>query len=62
MRILLLSTADTDLLAARASGADYRLANPARVAADHHRLDQIAAVPLTHLTTHPRDRAGRVPA
>ncbi|MEK8105474.1 hypothetical protein NKG94_10670 [Micromonospora sp. M12] len=28
MRILLLSTADTDLLAARASGADYRLANP----------------------------------
>ncbi|MGW1449787.1 cobaltochelatase subunit CobN [Micromonospora sp. NPDC002411] len=34
MRILLLSTADTDLLAARASGADYRLANPARVAAD----------------------------
>ncbi|MFY1615543.1 cobaltochelatase subunit CobN [Micromonospora sp. WMMD736] len=34
MRILLLSTADTDLLAARASDADYRLANPARVAAD----------------------------
>ncbi|MBQ0901123.1 cobaltochelatase subunit CobN [Micromonospora sp. U21] len=34
MRILLLSTADTDLLAARASGADYRLANPVRVAAD----------------------------
>ena len=34
MRILLLSTADTDLLAARASGADYRLANPARLAAD----------------------------
>ncbi|WP_433539058.1 cobaltochelatase subunit CobN [Micromonospora sp. CA-249363] len=33
MRILLLSTADTDLLAARASDADYRLANPARVAA-----------------------------
>ncbi|MDQ4103721.1 MAG: cobaltochelatase subunit CobN, partial [Actinomycetota bacterium] len=30
MRILLLSTADTDLLAARACGADYRLANPAR--------------------------------
>jgi cobaltochelatase CobN len=29
-RILLLSTADTDLLAARASGADYRLGNPAR--------------------------------
>ncbi|WP_018215707.1 cobaltochelatase subunit CobN [Salinispora vitiensis] len=34
MRILLLSTADTDLLAARASGADYRLANPNRVAVD----------------------------
>ncbi|RJQ82844.1 cobaltochelatase subunit CobN [Pseudonocardiaceae bacterium YIM PH 21723] len=30
-RILLLSTADTDLLAARASGAEYRVANPARV-------------------------------
>ena len=28
--ILVLSTADTDLLAARASGADYRVANPAR--------------------------------
>jgi cobaltochelatase CobN len=28
--ILLLSTSDTDLLSARASGADYRLANPAR--------------------------------
>jgi len=30
--ILLLSTADTDLLAARDCGADYRVANPARVA------------------------------
>ncbi|MPZ28383.1 MAG: cobaltochelatase subunit CobN [Micromonosporaceae bacterium] len=30
--ILLLSTSDTDLLSARASGARYRLANPARVA------------------------------
>ncbi|MGO4254935.1 cobaltochelatase subunit CobN [Marmoricola sp. RAF53] len=29
-RIALLSTSDTDLLSARASGADYRLANPAR--------------------------------
>jgi len=28
--ILLLSTSDTDLLSARASGVDYRLANPAR--------------------------------
>jgi cobaltochelatase CobN len=31
-RILLLSTADTDLLAARDCGADYRVANPARLA------------------------------
>ncbi|WP_018680752.1 cobaltochelatase subunit CobN [Actinokineospora enzanensis] len=32
--ILLLSTSDTDLLSARASGADYRLANPARLHLD----------------------------
>ncbi|MQY04766.1 hypothetical protein ACRB68_28280 [Actinomadura sp. RB68] len=32
--ILLLSTSDTDLLSARASGADFRLANPARVSLD----------------------------
>ena len=32
--ILLLSTADTELLAARASGADYRVANPARTPPD----------------------------
>ncbi|MEU7586679.1 cobaltochelatase subunit CobN [Micromonospora sp. NPDC049230] len=46
MRILLLSTADTDLLAARASGADYRLANPARVTADEvpALLDGVALV------------------
>ena len=30
MQVLLLSTADTDLLAARACGAGYRVANPAR--------------------------------
>ena len=30
--IVLLSTSDTDLMSARASGADYRLGNPARVA------------------------------
>jgi cobaltochelatase CobN len=29
--VLLLSTSDTDLLAAKASGAAYRLANPARL-------------------------------
>ncbi|SCE89354.1 cobaltochelatase subunit CobN [Micromonospora saelicesensis] len=46
MRILLLSTADTDLLAARASGADYRLANPSRVAAEEvpALLDGVALV------------------
>ncbi|MDP9843811.1 cobaltochelatase subunit CobN [Streptosporangium lutulentum] len=32
--ILLLSTSDTDLLSARASGADYRLGNPARLSAE----------------------------
>ncbi|WP_242907239.1 cobaltochelatase subunit CobN [Actinomadura terrae] len=32
--ILLLSTSDTDLLSARASGADFRLANPARTGVD----------------------------
>ncbi|GAA1020520.1 cobaltochelatase CobN [Acrocarpospora pleiomorpha] len=32
--ILLLSTSDTDLLSARASGAGYRLANPARLRPD----------------------------
>ncbi|MCA1655504.1 MAG: cobaltochelatase subunit CobN [Pseudonocardiaceae bacterium] len=32
--ILLLSTSDTDLLSARASGGDYRLGNPARVTVD----------------------------
>jgi cobaltochelatase CobN len=32
--ILLLSTSDTDLLSARASGADFRLANPARTAVE----------------------------
>ncbi|TDD34681.1 cobaltochelatase subunit CobN [Actinomadura sp. KC06] len=32
--VLLLSTSDTDLLSARASGAPYRLGNPARLAVD----------------------------
>jgi cobaltochelatase CobN len=32
--IVLLSTSDTDLMSARASGADYRLANPARLAVE----------------------------
>ncbi|MBF6521034.1 cobaltochelatase subunit CobN [Nocardia farcinica] len=32
--ILLLSTSDTDLLSTRASGADYRLGNPARLLVD----------------------------
>ena len=34
MGVLLLSTSDTDLLSARASGANYRLANPARTPAN----------------------------
>jgi cobaltochelatase CobN len=33
-RIALLSTSDTDLLSTRASGADYRWVNPAKVAPD----------------------------
>ena len=33
--IVLLSTSDTDLLSARASGAGYRLGNPARLSADN---------------------------
>ena len=32
--ILLLSTSDTDLLSARASGAAFRLANPSRTAVE----------------------------
>ncbi|HEX8865408.1 MAG TPA: hypothetical protein VF821_07080, partial [Lentzea sp.] len=32
--ILLLSTSDTDLLSARASEAEYRLGNPARLTPD----------------------------
>ncbi|GAB3896497.1 hypothetical protein GCM10027612_51020 [Microbispora bryophytorum subsp. camponoti] len=32
--IVLLSTSDTDLLSARASGAAFRLGNPARLAVD----------------------------
>jgi cobaltochelatase CobN len=39
--ILLLSTSDTDLLSARASGADYRLANPART--DLGQLESLTA-------------------
>ena len=38
-RIALLSTSDTDLLSARASGADYVLANPARAA--HSQLAEV---------------------
>ncbi|WP_394275808.1 cobaltochelatase subunit CobN [Luteococcus sp.] len=45
MRIALLSTSDTDLLSARASGADYFLANPARPA--HQQMaEQIEACDL----------------
>ena len=38
-RIALLSTSDTDLLSARASGADYVLANPGR--ASHQEMAEV---------------------
>jgi cobaltochelatase CobN len=41
MRIALLSTSDTDLLSARASAADYNLANPGRI--DPSALDDLVA-------------------
>ncbi|MEU9507368.1 cobaltochelatase subunit CobN [Micromonospora sp. NPDC048170] len=41
--ILLLSTSDTDLLSARASGAAYRLANPARVGEEPEALAKLLA-------------------
>ncbi|KXK60000.1 cobalamin biosynthesis protein CobN [Micromonospora rosaria] len=41
--ILLLSTSDTDLLSARASGASFRLANPARVGDDPDALAPLLA-------------------
>src|ERR1039457_2097565 len=58
--VLLLSTPDTDLLAARASSADYRLANPARLpAADlPPLLDGADAVVGRLLRRHPARRAG----
>ncbi|MFE0022917.1 cobaltochelatase subunit CobN [Amycolatopsis sp. NPDC059021] len=51
--ILLLSTSDTDLLSARASGADYRLANPARLPLTELRglLDGAAVVVVRILGT-----------
>ena len=47
-RIALLSTSDTDLLTARASGADYVVANPGRpahqeMAADFESADPVAS-------------------
>ncbi|WP_460370673.1 cobaltochelatase subunit CobN, partial [Actinocorallia lasiicapitis] len=42
--ILLLSTSDTDLLSARASGAAFRFGNPARLAADEIGLDGVDLV------------------
>ena len=44
--ILLLSTSDTDLLSARSSAADYRLANPARVNAGPELDDLLEGVDL----------------
>ena len=47
--ILLLSTADTELLAARSSGADYRTANPARISLGDRAGDPAGAARLTAL-------------
>ncbi|GAA1509892.1 cobaltochelatase subunit CobN [Streptomyces albidochromogenes] len=49
--VLLLSTADTDLLAARASGAPYRIGNPARIdaAAELPALIEGASVAVVRL-------------
>ncbi|WP_420879614.1 cobaltochelatase subunit CobN [Rhodococcus sp. (in: high G+C Gram-positive bacteria)] len=44
--ILLLSTSDTDLLSARASGADYRWANPARLLVDEDLPEMLGGVDL----------------
>ncbi|MEP9413989.1 cobaltochelatase subunit CobN [Gordonia sp. VNQ95] len=44
--ILLLSTSDTDLITAHASGADYRVANPSRLLVDEVG-DMVAAADLT---------------
>src|ERR671915_483491 len=50
MRVLLLSTADTELLAARAAGVGYLTANPARLdAADLARLTEAADVVVVRL-------------
>src|ERR671914_281829 len=50
MRVLLLSTADTELLAARAAGVGYLTANPARLeAADLARLTEAADVGVVRL-------------
>src|SRR6478609_2097697 len=45
-RIAMLSTSDTDLLSARASGADYRLANPARLDVDNELPDLLDGADL----------------
>lgn len=48
--VLLLSTADTDLLAARASGADYRIGNPTRISpADLPALTEGADIAVVRL-------------
>ena len=48
MRIALLSTSDTDLLSARGSGADYVVANPARL---HDSISQVTEGCDLHVTT-----------
>ncbi|SDT32725.1 cobaltochelatase subunit CobN [Microlunatus soli] len=55
MRIALLSTSDTDLLSARASGADYLLANPSRTPIeDYPRLLEGADIVIARLLGSPQ--------
>ncbi|WP_183099233.1 cobaltochelatase subunit CobN [Nocardioides pelophilus] len=56
MRVALFSTSDTDLLSARASGADYALANPARCdAADLGELAGSADLAVVRLLGSPQE-------
>lgn len=54
-RIALLSTSDTDLLSARASGADYVLANPARPGVDHTEMFEGVDIVVVRLLGGPQD-------
>ena len=63
MRIALLSTSDTDLLSARASGADYTWANPARCEVDDPaRLARDADLAVVRLLGSPQEYAEELAA